>query len=177
MRIRAAALVGALALLFSPTPTSAAERNPFTDPVGPPGLFLATTHFASHHRDGYGVALGVAPLPWLQVEGSAGYLYEISLAALVRVLPLPKSALTPFLSVGANRAVTKLDGGLRYSVISAFTTVGLQTRVAGRWFLGAEVAVLFELYDSSKVGDLKSTSTPADRVDVLPGGFFGAYFL
>lgn len=176
--VRTAALAGALLLLFSPAPAGAAERNPFSDPVGPPpGLLLANTHFASHHRDGYGVALGIVPLPWLQVEGSAGYFYEISLAAVARVLFLPRTALTPFVSVGGNRAVTKLSGGLRYSTISAIGTVGLQARISGRWFLGVEVATLVELYDNSKVEGVKTTSTPADRVDVLPGGFVGAYFL
>lgn len=163
------------ALVSLPATTHAAERNPFTEPVDPPGRFLASGLFGSHHRDGYGVALGVVPLDWLQVEVSGAYRYELSLAALVRVLPFPRAALTPFVSAGANRATSKLPGRLGYTTFSLIGSAGLQTRVAGRWFLGAEVAMLYELSDTAKVGKTTTTFTPSDRVDVVPGAFFGAY--
>lgn len=174
---RASFAVAALALLVLPTRAAAAERNPFTEPAGPPGHVLAAAHFGSQHRDGYGLTLGVAPVPWMQVEVSAGYYYELSLGAVVRVLPFPRGALTPFVSVGANRAVSKLSGGLRYTSVSVVGAIGLQTRVAGRWFLGAEVAMLYEVYDSAKIGSSTSTLSPDNPVDFVPGAFFGVYFL
>jgi hypothetical protein len=175
-RVRTACLAGVLVAMLAGAPARAAPPNPFREAVGSPGPLLAHAHFASHHRDGYGLGIGATPLPWLQLEASAGYLYELSLAAVARVLFLPRRALTPFVGAGANRAVTKLDGGLRYTTVSAIGTVGLQARVSERWFVGLEIATLVELYNTAKVSTVKSTSTPADRVDVLPGGFFGLYF-
>lgn len=171
--VKTAALV---AFVLVPATTHAAERNPFTEAVDPPRTFLASAWFGSHHRDGYGVALGVVPVDWLQVEVSGAYRYELSLAAIVRVLPFPRSALTPFVSAGANRATSRLPGRLGYTTFSLIGTAGLQTRVAGRWFLGAEVAMLYELSDTAKVGKTTTTFTPSDRIDVVPGAFFGAYF-
>ncbi|MBI2394506.1 MAG: hypothetical protein HYV09_33360 [Deltaproteobacteria bacterium] len=164
-----------VAVLSAAAPAQAA--NPFAAPVGPPpGFVLASAHAGSHHRDGFGAALGVAPLQWLQIELSAAYRYEISIAALTRVVMLPQAALSPFVAAGANRSVTKLQNGLRYTSFSAFATVGLQARVAERWFVGAEIAALYALIDQAKVGSTRTALTPGDRFDLVPGTFIGAYF-
>jgi len=168
---------GFAAALLMPTAARAEERNPFTEPAGDPGHVLVRGHVGSHHRDGYGGAIGVAPIPWVQLEFSAAYRYETSYAGLVRVLPFPRSVLTPFVSLGLDRATTKLDGPLRYTTLSAFSTVGLQMRVAGRWFLGAEIAIMYELVGAAKVDSNKSTVTPSDPFDFIPGFYLGGYFL
>lgn len=176
MRPLAAAACAALAFA-APAGAQAGVRNPFTEPAGePPGFLVASAHAASHHRDGFGGALGVVPLPWLQVELSAAYRYETSIAGLVRLLPFPSSALTPFLGLGGNRAVTRLPGGLRYATFSAIATLGLQARVAERWFVGAELAGLYQVIDAAKVGSTRASLTPSDRFDFIPGAFVGAYF-
>lgn len=161
-------------LLGSPS-AKAAEHIPFVDPVEPPRSLMIAGHFGSHHRDGYGGAVGFVPVRWIQLEVSAAYRYETSLAALVRFLPLPTSALGPFVSVGMNRATSKLPGRLGYTTVSTFGTVGLQARVSGRYFVSAEFAILYELYDVAKVGKTQTTYEPSQRFDFVPGAFLGAY--
>lgn len=153
----------------------AAERVPFVDPVEPPRPLLVSGHFGSHHRDGYGGAIGFVPVRWIQLEVSAAYRYETSLAALVRFLPLPTSALGPFVAIGMNRATSKLPGRLGYTTVSTFGTVGLQARVSGRYFVSAELAILYELYDVARVGKVQTTFEPSQRFDFVPGAFLGAY--
>lgn len=168
------ALLGGTGALWSGA--SLALEKPFSQELGPPGVVSVGVHSGSYHRDGLGLALGVHLLPWLQIEGSGAYRYEISLATALRGILFPSASLSPYATLGFDRSVTRLKNELRYTSYSAFLGLGLQARIARDWFLAVEGAALYTTSDEARVGDAIYKLTPADRLDVVPGGRFGFYF-
>jgi len=175
-------LAGAFALTSLPAAASPPElheehdgfTNPFAQRYEAPSRWLRTgVHMGSSQRDGFGPRLWLVPWRYAELSASYGYGTEHSFVGTVSVPVFPLAQLRPYVVSGYALALTRLPYGLRMYTHQVVGGLGMDARVLGRYYLGAEVTLNTVWKVTLKNKDDTMDLTAGDRYSFVSGIHMG----
>ncbi len=127
----------------------------------------------SSQRDGFGPRLWLVPWRYTELSASYGYGTEHSFVGTVSVPIFPLAELRPYVVSGYALALTRLPYGLRMYTHQVVGGLGMDARVLGRYYLGAEVTLNTVWKVTLKNKDDTMDLTAGDRYSFVSGIHMG----
>lgn len=148
--------------------------NPFAQRYDDPSGWVRTgVHMGSSQRDGFGPRLWIVPWRYAELSASYGYGTEHSFVGTLSVPIFPLAELRPYVVSGYALALTRLPYGLRMYTHQVVGGLGMDARVLGRYYLGAEVTLNTVWKVTLKNKDDTMDLTAGDRYSFVSGIHMG----